>query len=161
MKFPISVYTTYEDELFSVIFVESMHSKDENQASKALMDLEKVQAELSMAQGRLERSEVEKLELVRLLERKQVEMDGINDQLEGLIKKQSQLRQDSHNKDVALEEVRRSLTTAQVDLGVIRQESEQAKKQLEWTRVEFERTGNEFKDYRKHKVIQHLDGYFS
>lgn len=127
-------------------------SKESSSASEGRRELERVQADLSMTQGRLDRSEVEKMELVRLLERKQIEMDALNDQLESLIKKQSQLRQDGNSKDLALEESRRMLTSIQVELGVTRQESEQTRKQLEWTQAELEKTIAEFKDYRKQKV---------
>ena len=128
-------------------------SKESSTANEGRRELERIQADLSMTQGRLDRSEVEKMELVRLLERKQVEMDSLNDQLESLIRKQSQLRQEGNGKDLALEELRRTLTSIQVELGVTRQESEQTRKQLEWTQAELEKTINEFKDYRRQKVL--------
>ncbi len=115
-------------------------------------EVETARADVTLAQGRFERTELEKMELVRVLERKQTEMDSLNDQLEGLIKRQAQARQDLHSKDEKLEEVRRQLASAQVDIVSAQQQCESANKQVEWTRSELERTDSDFKEYRKQKV---------
>lgn len=100
----------------------------------------------------MERSEVEKLELTRVLERKQTEMDSLNDQLESLVKKQSQNRQDLLQREAAIEDLRRQLSGAQLEANSSSQQSETIRKQAEWTSAELERTIAELRDYRKQKV---------
>lgn len=95
---------------------------------------------------------MEKLELVRVLELKQGEMAGLNEQLEGLIKKQAASRQELLNKDSALEEARRQLSAAQLQATTATQQSEASRKQAEWASAELERAIAELRDYRKLKV---------
>jgi multidrug resistance efflux pump len=105
-----------------------------------------------MARSRLDRCEVEKLELVRVLEMKQGEMTSLNEQLESLIKRQAVSRQELLSKESALEESRRQLSAAQLQATTASQQSEASRKQAEWASAELERAITELRDYRKLKV---------
>lgn len=116
-------------------------------------EVDRLQADAALLQGRLERAELEKIELVRVLERKQTEMDSLTGQVESLIRKQAQSRQELTGRDLELEETRRSLTAARVELTVVQQSADQARKQAEWNAAELDKTLQEFKEHRKQKVL--------
>lgn len=133
--------------------VEGDKGKESGSLTELRRQLESCQADLGLMQGKMERSEVEKLELTRVLERKQTEMDSLNDQLESLIKKQSQNRQDLLQREAAIEDLRRQLSGAQLEANSSVQQGETARKQAEWASAELERAIAELRDYRKQKVI--------
>lgn len=137
-----------------LIILESEKGKENSVLKEARREIESLQADLAMARGRLDRCEVEKLELVRVLELKQGEMDGLNEQLEGLIKKQAASRQELLAKESGLEEARRQLSAAQLQATTATQQSEAARKQAEWASAELERAIGELRDYRKLKVFR-------
>lgn len=81
-------------------------------------------------------------------------MDSLNGQLEALLKRQAQYRQEGLAKDSANEELRRQLAEAQIEASKAGQQLESLQKQSEWTSFELERTIAELGGYRKQKVLR-------
>lgn len=107
-----------------------------------------------MTQAKNERLESERTELLRSLERRQVEIDRLNEQNETFLSKMRELREEVLRKDGLVGELQGKLLSTQLQLRFSQEEAAKQGQLVEWHTQELDRTREEFGSFRKDKSAE-------
>lgn len=104
-----------------------------------------------VSKAKYERLESEKVDLLRNLERRQVEVDQLNGQLESSNDRIKELRNEVIKKDSMLANVHSKFSTCQLQLELTKEETTRQHQLVEWNAKELEQTLVEFGEFRRQK----------
>ena len=141
---------------------ELVHTKEllttlQNQATVSMSDQEGIashEAKVKKLQARVTELDGEVADYIKLVERKQGEVDSLNGQLESQSTRLRELRELNARAEDAMLEVQSKLAQAQSSVNVTQKEMERYKKQLEWNEHELEQSTETFNTYRKQKSAE-------
>ncbi|PJF19951.1 hypothetical protein PSACC_00233 [Paramicrosporidium saccamoebae] len=118
------------------------------------VDLEKSQSQIEMLRARCERLEAEKADMLRLVDRRQLDIDSLNQQIEDVTSRMRTVREEALKHDSEVSEMRSKATAAQRQLELVKEESDKHRQQAEWNSQELDQHIQEFSNYRKQKSAE-------
>lgn len=114
-------------------------------------ETERLLEQTAAMQAKIDRLEAEKIDLLRSLERRQVEIDELNKLLESNTQKSKGLREEILHKDAQIVELQGKLSTINLQLELAREEANRNQQLAEWNANELAQVTNDFATYRKQK----------
>lgn len=114
-------------------------------------EAERLSEQIITMQAKIDRLEAEKIDLLRSLERRQVEIDELNKLVETGAQRSKELREEILHKDAQLVELQGRLSTINLQLELVREEANRNQQAAEWNATELTQVTNDFATYRKQK----------
>lgn len=126
--------------------------RDSADRTQALSELERMRGELEVGTARSERLEREKEDLLRLVDRRQLEIDALNEQAAKLSAMLRESREALLKREGELSEALSRATNSSRQAELYQEEAERYKKQADWSVQELEDTLADFSNHRKQRM---------
>ena len=137
------------NQIISVLETEKNQALAELASTKA--SLEALSNENELVKSRFDRLEAEKVELGRIINRKQIELDELSKQVESLSDRSKELREEALKSETALIEANGRISSLNLQLSLSQQQVDRLRQQSEWSAGELETALAELASLRRQR----------